>query len=199
MRREKIDSENENFIGCWKIENSKLFDQIINFFELNSQIQNRGYVSDRIDEQIKKTTDITIDPIDLKKKEYGIFNSYFEELFKCYEDYKKQWPFLKKTIETLDIPNFNIQRYNPGDHFSHIHCERDNSKNMHRVFAWMTYLNDIKAENGTTNFTHYNIKIRPEQGKTLIWPAEWTHAHAGEILKIETKYIITGWMCFPLN
>lgn len=54
MRREKIDSENENFIGCWKIENSKLFDQIINFFELNSQIQNRGYVSDRIDEQIKK-------------------------------------------------------------------------------------------------------------------------------------------------
>ena len=199
MRREKIDSENENFIGCWKIENSKLFDQIINFFELNSQIQNRGYVSDRIDEQIKKTTDITIDPIDLKKKEYGIFNSYFEELFKCYEDYKRQWPFLKKTIETLDIPNFNIQRYNPGDHFSHIHCERDNSKNMHRVFAWMTYLNDIKAENGTTNFTHYNIKIRPEQGKTLIWPAEWTHAHAGEILKIETKYIITGWMCFPLN
>lgn len=199
MRREKIDSENENFIGCWKIENSKLFDQIINFFELNSQIQNRGYVSDRIDEQIKKTTDITINPIDLKKKEYGIFNSYFEELFKCYEDYKKQWPFLKKTIETLDIPNFNIQRYNPGDHFSHIHCERDNSKNMHRVFAWMTYLNDIKAENGTTNFTHYNIKIRPEQGKTLIWPAEWTHAHAGEILKIETKYIITGWMCFPLN
>ncbi len=199
MKREKIVSENENFIGCWKIENSKLFDQIINFFEQNPQIQNKGYVSDRIDEQIKKTTDITIDPIDLKKKEYGIFNSYFEELFKCYEDYKKQWPFIEKTIEILDIPNFNVQRYNPGDHFSHIHCERGNPKNMHRVFAWMTYLNDIKSENGTTNFTHYNIKIQPEQGKTLIWPAEWTHAHAGEILKLETKYIITGWMCFPLN
>tara|TARA_Y200000002_G_C22650625_1_gene651174 strand:+ start:991 stop:1590 length:600 start_codon:yes stop_codon:yes gene_type:complete len=199
MKREKIVSENENFIGCWKIENSKLFDQIINFFEQNPQIQNKGYASDRIDEQIKKTTDITIDPIDLKKKEYGIFNSYFEELFKCYEDYKKQWPFIEKTIEILDIPNFNVQRYNPGDHFSHIHCERGNSKNMHRVFAWMTYLNDIKSENGTTNFTHYNIKIQPEQGKTLIWPAEWTHAHAGEILKVETKYIITGWMCFPLD
>ena len=70
MKREKIVSENENFIGCWKIENSKLFDQIINFFEQNPQIQNKGYASDRIDEQIKKTTDITIDPIDLKKKEY---------------------------------------------------------------------------------------------------------------------------------
>ena len=70
---------------------------------------------------------------------------------------------------------------------------------MHRVFAWMTYLNDIKSENGNTNFAHYDLKIAPEKGKTLIWPAEWTHAHSGEILKKETKYIITGWMCLPIN
>ena len=70
---------------------------------------------------------------------------------------------------------------------------------MHRIFAWMTYLNDIKSENGNTYFPHYDLKICPEQGKTLIWPAEWTHAHAGEILKFETKYIITGWMCFPVD
>jgi len=43
------------------------------------------------------------------------------------------------------------------------------------------------------------VKIKPEMGKTLIWPAEWTHAHAGEILKTETKYIITGWMCYPFD
>ena len=70
---------------------------------------------------------------------------------------------------------------------------------MHRIFAWMTYLNDVQSQNGNTNFTHYDIKISPEKGKTLIWPAEWTHAHHGEILKTETKYIITGWMCFPLS
>ena len=27
----------------------------------------------------------------------------------------------------------------------------------------------------------------PEIGKTLIWPAEWTHAHTGEVLKSGTK------------
>ena len=42
-------------------------------------------------------------------------------------------------------------------------------------------------------------KIKPEIGKTLIWPAEWTHAHKGEILKSGIKYIITGWMHFPFN
>jgi len=199
MKREKIVSKNENFIGCWKIENSYLFDQIIEFFEKNPNLHNKGTVADGINDKIKKTTDITVDPLDLKKDEYKIFNNYFEELYNCYNDYKKQWPFLSKTIKTLDIPSFNIQRYNPGDHFSFTHCERDTTKYMHRVFAWMTYLNDVKSENGNTNFTHFDIKISPEKGKTLIWPAEWTHAHSGEILKVETKYIITGWMCFPLS
>ena len=198
MVREKINSKNENFIGCWKINNQKLFSSMVNFFENNTQLQVNGTVSSG-NKNTKKTTDISIFPSDLNKKEFTIFKEYFDELHKCYVDYQIQWPFLKENISTLDISTFNLQRYNPGDHFSTLHCERDISKTMHRVFAWMTYLNDIKSENGKTHFSHYDIKIKPEMGKTLIWPAEWTHAHSGEILKTETKYIITGWMCFPVK
>tara|TARA_B100001175_G_scaffold197570_1_gene167698 strand:- start:448 stop:1044 length:597 start_codon:yes stop_codon:yes gene_type:complete len=198
MVREKINSKNENFIGCWKINNQKLFSSMVNFFENNPQLQVNGTVSSG-NKNTKKTTDISIFPSDLNKKEFTIFKEYFDELHKCYVDYQIQWPFLKENISTLDISTFNLQRYNPGDHFSTLHCERDISKTMHRVFAWMTYLNDIKSENGKTHFSHYDIKIKPEMGKTLIWPAEWTHAHSGEILKTETKYIITGWMCFPVK
>ena len=72
MVREKIISKNENFIGCWKIENSNLFEQIITFFEKNPNLQNKGFVAENVDDKIKKTTDITIDPIDLKKEEYWI-------------------------------------------------------------------------------------------------------------------------------
>ena len=198
MVREKINSKNENFIGCWKINNQKLFSSMVNFFENNPQLQVNGTVSSG-NKNTKKTTDISIFPSDLNEKKFIIFKEYFDELHKCYVDYQIQWPFLKENISTLDISTFNLQRYNPGDHFSTLHCERDISKTMHRVFAWMTYLNDIKSENGKTHFSHYDIKIKPEMGKTLIWPAEWTHAHSGEILKTETKYIITGWMCFPLK
>ena len=198
MVREKINSKNENFIGCWKINNQKLFSSMVNFFENNPQLQVNETVSSG-NKNTKKTTDISIFPSDLNKKEFTIFKEYFDELHKCYVDYQIQWPFLKENISTLDISTFNLQRYNPGDHFSTLHCERDISKTMHRVFAWMTYLNDIKSENGKTHFSHYDIKIKPEMGKTLIWPAEWTHAHSGEILKTETKYIITGWMCFPVK
>ena len=59
----------------------------------------------------------------------------------------------------------------------------------------IAYLNDVE-EGGETYFEHFNLKIKPEIGKTLIWPAEWTHAHSGSILKSGEKYIITGWLHF---
>jgi prolyl 4-hydroxylase len=62
----------------------------------------------------------------------------------------------------------------------------------------MTYLNDVNDEDGgQTYYPHYDIRVKAEMGKTLIWPAEWTHAHAGEILNNGLKYIVTGWMHFP--
>ena len=33
-----------------------------------------------------------------------------------------------------------------------------------------------------------------EKGKLLIWPAEWTHAHCGELVNSGHKYIMTGWI-----
>ena len=68
--------------------------------------------------------------------------------------------------------------------------------NSFRVLVWMTYLNDV-ADGGSTTFTHQDLEVQPQKGKTLIWPAEWTHAHRGNILNSGEKYIITGWMHFP--
>ena len=62
----------------------------------------------------------------------------------------------------------------------------------------MTYLNDVN-DGGRTCFDHYKIKIKPEIGKTLIWPAEWTHAHSGEIVNSGVKHIVTGWMNLPYS
>ena len=64
---------------------------------------------------------------------------------------------------------------------------------LHRVLAWMTYLNDVE-DGGSTSFHHYDLDVKPEKGKTLIWPADWTHADSGKVLNSGTKYIITGWM-----
>ncbi len=197
MKRLNSELDRINFIGSWQLSNDILFEKIIEFFNKNKHLHNQGIIDKGINLSEKKTTDLTIDPIDLRDKNYSIFNDYFNELFNCYNDYKKQWPFLNENIKTLDIPSFNIQRYLPGDHFSKIHTERSSTSTSHRVFAWMTYLNDLdKKSGGSTRFEHFDISFQPKKGKTLIWPAEWTHAHTGSVLKSGTKYIITGWFDF---
>jgi len=198
MKRIDINPNQLNFIGAWNLENNNLCNEIIDFFEKNQDLQKKGGTSDASNnKKVKSTIDITIRPIDLKDKNFNVFNNYMKELHGCYLDYQKQWPFLKSMLNDIQIPPFNIQKYNPGDHFSTVHSERTSLNTLHRLFAFMTYLNDVE-DGGETHFTHYKLKIKPEIGKTLIWPAEWTHAHTGEILKSGTKYIVTGWMNFPV-
>jgi len=197
MKRIDINSKQVNFIGAWDLENKNLCDEVINFFENNIHLQMKGRTSDGNIKGAKSTTDLTIKPNDLKNEKFKIFNQYISELHKCYLDYQDQWVFLKKMLKDVDIPPFNIQKYGPGDHFNTIHSERTSLNTLHRIFAFMTYLNDVD-DGGETTFTHYNLKIKPQVGKTLIWPAEWTHAHKGGILNKGTKYIVTGWMNFPV-
>ena len=195
----ELDKKKEtHFVGSWNIKNDNLCKEIIRFFDENEKLQKNGATASGTNYTNKKTTDISINPNDLKNDKYKCFNSYIDELYKCFIDYQLQWPFLKKMIKNVDIGSFNVQKYSKGDHFSEIHTERTDLKTSNRLFAWMTYLDSVE-DGGTTNFLHYGIKIKPEIGKTLIWPAEWTHAHSGEILNSGEKHIITGWMNFPYS
>ena len=189
-------NENPHFIGAWNIENNDLCTEIINFFEENRDLQRDGVTGSGKNLTIKKTTDIVVNANDLKNIKFKCLNKYINELYKNFRDYQNQWPFLKSLIKEVHIGKFNIQKYSPGGHFAKIHTERSSIVSSHRLFAWMTYLNNVE-DGGATNFSHYDIKIKPETGKTLIWPAEWTHAHNGEILNSGVKYIVTGWMHFP--
>ena len=184
-----------NFIGSWIIQ-SDLCDQLVSYFEKNEGKQVQGSTSSGVNLKTKDRVDISIAPNEIKLPENKIFKIYFDSLFDCYKDYNIQWPFLKKWGRTLKIGSFNLGRYNQGQHFQKEHCERDSLKTLHRLFAFMTYLNDVE-EGGSTYFKHYDLEIQPKKGLTLIWPAEWTHIHNGNVIKKGTKYIITGWIYFP--
>ena len=187
-------SNTPNFIGSWILKDKNMCDEIVNFFEANPSDQGIGAIGGGIDESQKKTTDIPIKPKQLEQEKYKIFNTYINNVVNCFKDYKDQWPFLN-TIKGMEIGTFNLQKYSPGGHFSAVHTERASSSTMHRVLAFMTYLNDVE-EGGETEFHYYGINVKPKKGKTIIWPAEWTHAHSGGIVKQGCKYIVTGWIQF---
>ena len=191
-----IEGSSPHFIGSWNIEENSLCDEIVSFFSAHEEKQEPGQSAGGVNLEAKNSTDITVNPRDLELPEYKPVKEYINCLYACYEDYLKEFPFLASTMPRTDIGSFNIQKYLPGGHFKLPHTERTSIQNSFRVLAFMTYLNDVE-DGGSTTFVHQNLEIQPERGKTLIWPAEWTHAHLGNIVNSGEKYIITGWMHFP--
>ena len=195
---ERLDIEtktNNNFIGSWKI-NKKICDEIISFYENNIEDVKPCEAGSKVNIKVKKSEDLTISPKELTEEKYQCFLSYMEILIDCYKDYIEQWSELKNLFSVVESSSFNIQKYYPGGHFNKFHMERTNILNSSRVFAWMTYLNEVE-EGGNTDFLYYDLSIKPEAGKTIIWPAEWTHAHKGNIVEKGLKYVITGWFHMP--
>jgi prolyl 4-hydroxylase len=186
------------FIGGWKLLNAEVCDRLITFFEANAVRHASGRTGIGIDKVAKNSTDLTVQPRDLKKPGFESVAAYLVHLEECYRDYVVQWPFLGGMLPLGEIMPFTIQRYGAGGHFQRVHAERTSGGFAHRVLAWMTYLDDVE-EGGETRFHHFGIDVRPERGKTLIWPAEWTHAHSGGVVTKGFKHIITGWIHFPLT
>ncbi len=187
-----------NFIGSWLIDPISICDELISYFEQNYGKQKPGVIGEGKNLSIKNSIDLRIDPREIKNTESKVFEKYMNNLFICYQDYIRDWPFLTEFATELHIGEFNIQKYNRGQHFQKIHTERMGLNTLHRIFAWMTYLNDVDvSEGGSTVFSHYDLEVQPTKGLTLIWPAEWTHAHKGSVLNSGSKYIVTGWMHFP--
>lgn len=185
-----------HFIGSWVIQPPSLCEDLIRFFQQHPDNQAQGKTAGGLNLEAKNSTDLTIRPRELSQDDHQPVRAYLDALFACHQDYLQQWPFLQNVLPNAEISSFNIQRYLPGGHFLKVHSERTTLATSHRVLAWMTYLNDVE-DGGETEFVQQKLQVQPEQGKTLIWPAEWTHAHKANVLNSGEKYIITGWMHFP--
>jgi len=84
-----------------------------------------------------------------------------------------------------------IQWYDPGQAYYAEHFD-NGMEHDHRMIAFITYLQDIE-EGGGTQFVHQNYTVKSEKGKTVFFPAGYTHLHKGIPAPNDTKVIFTGW------
>ena len=71
------------------------------------------------------------------------------------------------------------------------HYESGSINSCERILVYMTYLNDCE---GGTRFLYQGLDVIPKKGKTIIWPAGFTHTHKGVIDHNYEKWIATGWI-----
>jgi hypothetical protein len=88
---------------------------------------------------------------------------------------------------------YNLQRTLPGEHFDWHSDFHVNALNQTvRAFTFIWYLNDVPSPGGYTEFCN-GVKVTPEQGRLLFFPADFANMHRG-VSPNSPKYIITGWI-----
>jgi hypothetical protein len=188
-----------NFIKEFELSDLEICDSLIAFYNSNKQktfpgcfVSSQGIV---IDKSKKDSCDLLI--TDEEYLQNPCIKKYLKELNTCMEAYKKEYPFCNSVQRWGISEPFRIQFYKPNGGYKVFHTERFNNVspycNRHLVF--MTYLNTV-TEGGETEFFHQALKINAVKGKTVIWPADWTHTHRGIVSETQEKYIVTGWYSF---
>jgi hypothetical protein len=182
-----------------------LCDEIIEKFENEKDAKYKGVTAGGLNENTKKTTDFIIpnNELWLKTKKF-LENELFKHYLIYIENFKNKKAYNDFYDNTPYVPIYNyleshffslqIQKYNKNDgkYIYHHDFSIDFENKKYRVVTFIWYLNDV--DEGGETFFFENIKIKPEKGKIVLFPASWTFPHAGNIPISNDKYIITGWL-----
>lgn len=180
----------KNFIAGWYLDDQELCEDLVRYHR-DAADKRAGMMTGsgggEVDTARKDSTDVTLPPCELA-------NRYLRKLNDVARRYVAEYEYSIKLVPWGVIEPVAIQHYRPGGGYKVWHFERDNRSEQiaRRHLAFMTYLNDV-SDGGGTMFLHQDVTTRAERGLTLIWPAEWTHTHKGEVSETQEKYIITGW------
>jgi len=90
--------------------------------------------------------------------------------------------------------DMKIQKTLPTEGYHVWHIEHGKgSGNEQRAFVFGVYLNDVE-EGGETEFLHFSKRVKPKQGRIVIWPAGFPYLHRGNPPLKGEKYLLTSWL-----
>ena len=116
--------------------------------------------------------------------------AYFDFLKKCFFSYMKRYSI--QFMGQIFHEEFKIHKVKKSEGYHAWHYERATPATIDRLLAYMTYL-EAPTKGGETEFLHQSLRIEPIVGRTLIWPAGFTHMHRGNPPLEGEKMYITGW------
>jgi predicted 2-oxoglutarate/Fe(II)-dependent dioxygenase YbiX len=166
--------------------------EMIRRFEANTDQQYVGRIGQAGVEEgaIKKTTDLRISGrTDWKDLDAMLMQS----LSRHFSAIAQAFPFF--AANRFKDLGYNMQRYRAGEYY-HWHVDSGPGEFSQRQLVALWYLNDVPAPGGETEFPLQEIKVRPEEGKLVLFPPFWTHLHRAVTVERGVKYIATTWICF---
>lgn len=123
----------------------------------------------------------------------SISDTISEIIFSAYSKYQEVLPTPKG--QPMCATTYSVRIYQKGIGKFLDHVDQAAGPNVTRVFGIILYLNDVE-EGGETDFLDYQLSIKPEKGKLLIFPCNYLFRHQGNIPISDDKYIVTAFINF---
>ncbi len=185
-------SEPNHFIGAWNI-NDGIMSEIIDYFNSSHESHEvTKLASGLLDKNKRDSIQLSVTPKEIEKNNLTFFKNYLLEIKKCLNDYNKEWDLLSHSLKKSYISKISIEKFLISGHHIDYHFARLNISSSHKVLTWITLLDDVKENEGSTEFKYLDCNIQPKKGLTIIFPSDWTHAHRQNILKTQEKFILHG-------
>ena len=140
-----------------------------------------------VNEDIKQSTDLHISALnEWKEEDDTLYNALKIGL----NNYKNHVPndYEYVLFHSIRDTGYQIQKTEPKQYYAWHH---DQSDQQCRVLTYMWYFNTI-SKGGYTEFCN-GLKVYPDRGKLLIFPATWEYIHRGYPPLFDTKYVCIGW------
>jgi len=180
-----------DFVEAYDIhtcETNTILENIVSFFEQTYTPKPSGLKAfNRNRQKVCSTMTLSFG------EDWEINESVYFFVNEAIKGYRNKYDYLNiidKISQWRVCPSYNIQRYDGEEEgFFSLHNETSGSY-PYRMLAWMVYLNNAKCG---TEFPYQDRTVTPKTGRTVIWPAAWTHPHRGVTPNVGRKYIATGW------
>jgi len=156
----------------------------------DQQVAGRIGAAGELAPQVKRSTDLRISG---REDWRDLDRILAQQLVSTFNAFALEFPFFAAN-KFKDL-GYNLQRTLPGEYY-HWHVDAGPGEFSARQMVAIWYLNDVPGPGGETEFPLQDVRIRPEQGKLVLFPPFWTHVHRGVTLQAGVKYIATTWICF---
>lgn len=177
-----------------KIISDECCDILIKWFNLNEDLHQQGQVygghesgkdfSNNTVLDKKKTTQAYPD------KDDPISDLMTKIIYNVYNEYSKLHP--TPIGQPMCVRDYSLRIYHKGDGYFKKHVDQTAGGNVHRIFGFIAYLNDVE-EGGGTNFGQLEVYIKAEKGKVVMFPCNYLFEHEGTVPISGDKYVMT---CF---
>jgi hypothetical protein len=186
----------EDFVGIYKgYFDPNWCQEVVEYF--NFCEQNTTFAQKRKEDYVEDTAMFMtnfdkVRDVEITRLNKNLSDYFYKGMEICINKYIQQYRILEG-LQGYAVYDLKLQKTLPLQGFHAWHYENVTKVTCMRKLVVMLYLNDVE-EGGETEFLYYPKRIKPEAGKFLIWPAEFTHTHRGNAPLAGEKYIITSWV-----